>query len=72
MEYPSQGGFSEGGRRLSLSWLHDRSRPERSCFVPYFKHALETENFKIAIALDRDILKMGPLKIRTYCAAARL
>ena len=46
VEYPCQGGFSEGGRRLTLSWLHDRSRPKRSCFVPYFQHRLENEVFK--------------------------
>ena len=45
MEYPCQGGFSEGGRQLALLWLHNRSRPERSCFVPYFEHAFENENF---------------------------
>ena len=33
--------FLKVGVGSHFLWLHDRSRPERSCFVPYFKHALE-------------------------------
>ena len=42
-KYPWQGGCSEGGRWSALSWLHARSRPGRSCFVPYLVDALENE-----------------------------
>ena len=30
VEYPCQGGCSEGGRRLALLWLHDRSCPKEA------------------------------------------
>ena len=43
VEYPCQGGCSEGGCQLALSWLHDRSRLKRSCFVPYIVYVLENE-----------------------------
>ena len=46
LEYLSQGGCSEGGRRPVLLWLHDLSRPKGSCFVPYIVDALENEAFK--------------------------
>ena len=31
VEYPCQGGCSEGGRQLTFLWLHNRSHPKRSC-----------------------------------------
>ena len=46
VDYPCQGGCSEGGRGLALLWLHDRSRHKRSCFVPYIVDALENKVVK--------------------------
>ena len=46
LEYLSQGGCSEGGRRHALLWLHGLSRPKGSCFVPYIVETLENEAFK--------------------------
>ena len=46
VKYLCQGGFSEGRRWPALSWLHDRSCPQRSCFVSYLEHAFENKNFK--------------------------
>ena len=43
VEYPCQGGCSEGGHRLTLLWLHNLFHPKRSCFVPYIVDALENE-----------------------------
>ena len=34
VEYPCQGDCFEGWHRLAFLWLHDRSHPKRSCFVP--------------------------------------
>ena len=38
---PLPGRIPEGGRQVALLWLHDRSHPDISCFVPYFEYAFE-------------------------------
>ena len=46
LQYLYQEGSSEGGRRLVIVWLLDRSRVRRSCFGSYLAVALENKVLK--------------------------